>query len=337
MTDRAQARAQLGIGADETCVLVFGGSLGARSINVAAPEAFADAPYRVVHVAGTRDYPDLKAPGPHYVLLDYLTPFGIALAAADVAVARAGGSIFELAQYGLPTVLIPYPHASADHQTLERAVDGGRRRRARAARRRAHARAPARRDRRGARAAARRCPRRPPRSPARTRRATSHTRSSPRLRAKRFTPPGEDGRCGMRGRVAHRQQPTPPQRKNHLPNDHPLRLLGLIITAAVGFAVWRSRATTASRSPRPSGCRSGRSSSSRRPRRPPRTSARVASTPRRPPRTCRTTPLDLSNDALEAASDSNIPDAAKEQLEEAQEQLEALDTDVASPIHSSRS
>jgi UDP-N-acetylglucosamine--N-acetylmuramyl-(pentapeptide) pyrophosphoryl-undecaprenol N-acetylglucosamine transferase len=98
-------------------VLVFGGSLGARSLNVAAPEAFRDAPYRVVHVAGTRDYPDLQAPGPGYVLLDYLTPFGIALAAADAAVARAGGSIFELAQYGLPSVLIPYPHASADHQS----------------------------------------------------------------------------------------------------------------------------------------------------------------------------------------------------------------------------
>lgn len=115
--DRAQARAQLGIGADETAVLIFGGSLGARSINHAAVEAFKDAPYRVIHVAGTRDYPDLTAPGDHYLLLDYLTPFGIALAAADVAVARSGGSIFELAQYGLPAVLIPYPHATADHQT----------------------------------------------------------------------------------------------------------------------------------------------------------------------------------------------------------------------------
>jgi UDP-N-acetylglucosamine--N-acetylmuramyl-(pentapeptide) pyrophosphoryl-undecaprenol N-acetylglucosamine transferase len=116
-TDRAHARAQLGIQPDETCVLVFGGSLGARSINTTAPQAFKDAPYRVVHVAGTRDYKDLEPPGPHYVLLEYLTPFGIALAASDAAVARAGGSVFELAQYGLPAVLIPYPHASADHQT----------------------------------------------------------------------------------------------------------------------------------------------------------------------------------------------------------------------------
>jgi UDP-N-acetylglucosamine--N-acetylmuramyl-(pentapeptide) pyrophosphoryl-undecaprenol N-acetylglucosamine transferase len=46
-----------------------------------------------------------------------VTPFSRALAAADIAVARAGGSVFELAQYGLPSVLIPYPYASADHQT----------------------------------------------------------------------------------------------------------------------------------------------------------------------------------------------------------------------------
>src|SRR4051812_6769684 len=117
VTDRAGARAQLGIGPEETCVLVFGGSLGARSINTAATEAFAGAPYRVLHVAGARDYPDLTAPDVNYLLLDYLTPFGTALAAADLAVARAGGSIFELAQYGLPAVLVPYPHASADHQT----------------------------------------------------------------------------------------------------------------------------------------------------------------------------------------------------------------------------
>jgi UDP-N-acetylglucosamine--N-acetylmuramyl-(pentapeptide) pyrophosphoryl-undecaprenol N-acetylglucosamine transferase len=115
--DRALARAQLGIQPEETCVLVFGGSLGARSINEAAPPAFADAPYRVVHVAGTRDFAQLRAPGQHYVLLEYLTPFGIALAAADLAVARSGGSVFELAQYGLPSILVPYPHASADHQT----------------------------------------------------------------------------------------------------------------------------------------------------------------------------------------------------------------------------
>ena len=115
--DREEARAALGIGAGERCVLVFGGSLGARSINHAAVAAFAEAPYRVLHIAGRRDFPELTAPGAHYDLRPYLTPFGRPLAAADLAVARAGGSIFELAQYGLPAVLVPYPHATADHQT----------------------------------------------------------------------------------------------------------------------------------------------------------------------------------------------------------------------------
>jgi len=117
ITDRAHARAQLGISDDETCVLIFGGSLGARSLNEAAPQAFKGAPYRVVHIAGKRDYPTITPPDANYVLLEYLTPFGIALAAADLAVARSGGSVFELAQYGLPSVLIPYPHAAADHQS----------------------------------------------------------------------------------------------------------------------------------------------------------------------------------------------------------------------------
>ena len=100
-------------------MLVFGGSLGARSVNHAAVAAFADAPYRVLHVAGRRDFPDLRAPGPHYDLRDFSSTSRSAtrLAAADLAVARAGGSIFELAQYGLPAVLVPYPHATGDHQT----------------------------------------------------------------------------------------------------------------------------------------------------------------------------------------------------------------------------
>ena len=114
---RRLPRASSASAADETCVLVFGGSLGARSINTASVKAFADAPYRVLHVAGKRDYAELEPPGAHYVLRDYLSPFGAALAASDLAVARSGGSVFELAQYGLPAVLIPYPHASADHQT----------------------------------------------------------------------------------------------------------------------------------------------------------------------------------------------------------------------------
>ena len=51
-TDRGAARARFGIAERDTCVLVFGGSLGARSINQAAIEAFAGARFRVLHAGG---------------------------------------------------------------------------------------------------------------------------------------------------------------------------------------------------------------------------------------------------------------------------------------------
>ena len=115
-TDRAAARARFGIAPEETTVVVFGGSQGARSINRAAVEAFAGAQFRVLHAAGTRDLNELEPPGPHYDLRGYIDNFGEALLAADLVVARAGGSIFEIAAHGRPAVLIPYPHATADHQ-----------------------------------------------------------------------------------------------------------------------------------------------------------------------------------------------------------------------------
>jgi UDP-N-acetylglucosamine--N-acetylmuramyl-(pentapeptide) pyrophosphoryl-undecaprenol N-acetylglucosamine transferase len=119
--DRGVARERLGIARDETCVLVFGGSLGARSINLAALEAFTGAGFRVLHVAGPRDYRELaqRELSPGYELREYLgqADFAEALAAADLVVARAGGSLFEIAAHGLPAILVPYPHASGDHQS----------------------------------------------------------------------------------------------------------------------------------------------------------------------------------------------------------------------------
>jgi UDP-N-acetylglucosamine--N-acetylmuramyl-(pentapeptide) pyrophosphoryl-undecaprenol N-acetylglucosamine transferase len=117
--DRAAARERFGLAGDERCVLVFGGSLGARSINEAAISAFAGAPYRVLHAAGRRDYDALipRVPGPGYDLRPYIDDFGQALLACDLCVARAGGSVFEIAAHGRPAILVPYPHATADHQT----------------------------------------------------------------------------------------------------------------------------------------------------------------------------------------------------------------------------
>lgn len=119
--DRAAARERFGLAPGETCLLVFGGSLGSRSINLAAAEAFAGAPFRVLHVCGVRDYPLLASRrlAGGYELIEYLplADFGQALAASDMVVARSGGSVFEIAAQGLPAVLVPYPHASGDHQS----------------------------------------------------------------------------------------------------------------------------------------------------------------------------------------------------------------------------
>ncbi len=119
--DRLAARRRMDVAPEEACVLIFGGSLGARSINLAAVEAFAGAPFHVLHVCGRRDYAELAARGRGhgYDLREYLdlADFADALAAADLVVARAGGSVFEIAAHGVPAILVPYPHAAGDHQS----------------------------------------------------------------------------------------------------------------------------------------------------------------------------------------------------------------------------
>jgi UDP-N-acetylglucosamine--N-acetylmuramyl-(pentapeptide) pyrophosphoryl-undecaprenol N-acetylglucosamine transferase len=121
--DREAARARLGITPDAACLLVFGGSLGAQRLNDAALEAFGSTvPCAVLHASGKRDHDSLRSrldelgSPHHYRLYPYIEPFADALAAADLAVARAGGSVFELAAAGLPSILVPYPHATGHHQ-----------------------------------------------------------------------------------------------------------------------------------------------------------------------------------------------------------------------------
>jgi UDP-N-acetylglucosamine--N-acetylmuramyl-(pentapeptide) pyrophosphoryl-undecaprenol N-acetylglucosamine transferase len=125
-SDRAAARARFGIAAEARCLLVFGGSQGARSVNFAAVEAFAERDgrdFHVLHISGKRDFPELEerlAAAPHrerYTLLPYEPNLGDALAAADLVLARSGGSIFEVVAVGRPAILVPFPFATADHQT----------------------------------------------------------------------------------------------------------------------------------------------------------------------------------------------------------------------------
>ncbi len=121
--DRAEARAVLRLALDEPVLLVLGGSRGARSINQALSGVLEQMLelVQVVHVSGELDWPwvaerretllaGLKA---RYHAFPYLhEEIGPALAAADLVVCRAGASTLgELPFFGLPAVLVPYPHA----------------------------------------------------------------------------------------------------------------------------------------------------------------------------------------------------------------------------------
>lgn len=136
--DRERARRRFGIEPGARCLLVVGGSQGARSINIAALEAFAESgggerrrDFHVLHLSGRRDHEELRrrldaAPRrDRYTLLDYEPDLGDALAACDLVLGRSGGSVFEFTAAGRPAVLVPYPHATADHQAANAAWVAG--------------------------------------------------------------------------------------------------------------------------------------------------------------------------------------------------------------------
>jgi UDP-N-acetylglucosamine--N-acetylmuramyl-(pentapeptide) pyrophosphoryl-undecaprenol N-acetylglucosamine transferase len=115
---RDEARKLFGLPETGPVLLVFGGSLGARVLNELAIGAFGEAGPAVLHLAGTRDYDELRSrvTRPDYRLYAFTEEFGAALGASDLALARAGGSVWELAAAGKPAVLVPGLFATGDHQ-----------------------------------------------------------------------------------------------------------------------------------------------------------------------------------------------------------------------------
>ena len=128
---KAEARARLGLPADRTVLAVFSGSLGSQRINTAVVGALGRLAGRgdlaIYHVFGRRDWalrdqprfrpPPLPADGLSYRAVEYSDEIGDLLAAADLGLTRAGGStVAELAIVGLPSILVPLPIATRDHQ-----------------------------------------------------------------------------------------------------------------------------------------------------------------------------------------------------------------------------
>jgi UDP-N-acetylglucosamine--N-acetylmuramyl-(pentapeptide) pyrophosphoryl-undecaprenol N-acetylglucosamine transferase len=120
--DRSTAHRHLGISSGLPILLVFGGSQGARSINMTVlnnlPALLAK--FEIIHISGEQDWPMVKHNreqlpmelAARYHALPYLHDMGSALASADLVVSRAGASALgEFPLFGLPAVLVPYPHA----------------------------------------------------------------------------------------------------------------------------------------------------------------------------------------------------------------------------------
>ncbi len=119
---RAAGQAHFGLDPQRRTLLVFGGSRGARSINRALlavlPQLLAEG-LQVLHVTGELDWPEVSAQraalaaASGYQAFPYLHhEMGLAQAAADLALSRAGASVLaEFPHAGLPALLVPYPWA----------------------------------------------------------------------------------------------------------------------------------------------------------------------------------------------------------------------------------
>jgi UDP-N-acetylglucosamine--N-acetylmuramyl-(pentapeptide) pyrophosphoryl-undecaprenol N-acetylglucosamine transferase len=118
-TSRAEGRRVFDLPPRARVLLVFGGSQGARSLNEEIVEAFGATGPAVLHLCGERDFEQLRSRVRRvdYRLVPFTNEFGAAVGAADLVVARAGGSVWEVAAAGKPAILVPYPFATADHQT----------------------------------------------------------------------------------------------------------------------------------------------------------------------------------------------------------------------------
>lgn len=122
--DAGDARRSFGLEPERATVLCFGGSLGASSLNAALRAAIPramDAGVQILWQTGAREYDTLRGAVNGFEHRVALRPFieemHLAYSAATLVVCRAGAtSIAEITTLGLPSVLVPYPHAAADHQ-----------------------------------------------------------------------------------------------------------------------------------------------------------------------------------------------------------------------------
>lgn len=119
---RVEGRKHFGLDEDLPTLLVFGGSQGARSINLAVAASaavFGGAGIQVLHVIGARNEP-VEVPsdtGAPYVTVPFVTEMELAYAAADLALCRGGAiTCAEVAAVGLPAVYVPLPWGNGEQR-----------------------------------------------------------------------------------------------------------------------------------------------------------------------------------------------------------------------------
>lgn len=127
---KEQARAMLNL-ENKTTICIMGGSQGAKSVNNAAAEIVKklsqEYNLQIIFQTGKKNYEKvyfkLKEAYPEFekdknlIVKPYFDDMVTVLKASDIAVSRAGSlSLSELCACGIASVLIPYPHAAADHQ-----------------------------------------------------------------------------------------------------------------------------------------------------------------------------------------------------------------------------
>jgi UDP-N-acetylglucosamine--N-acetylmuramyl-(pentapeptide) pyrophosphoryl-undecaprenol N-acetylglucosamine transferase len=120
---RAHARAHFGFADDALVLLVFGGSQGAASINVAVAAAAKDlaaSGISVLHAHGPKNTLDLRLPAdgdPPYIAVPYLSRMDLAYSAADLAICRSGAmTVAEVSAVGLPAVYVPLPIGNGEQR-----------------------------------------------------------------------------------------------------------------------------------------------------------------------------------------------------------------------------
>lgn len=124
---KAEARRVFGLSDTGSVVLVMGGSQGAQTLNTLVSDVAKATPdLQFIHITGSHDYEQVKASvgdRKGYHVVDFCGDMAAAYAASDVAVCRSGASsMTELAHVGMPSILVPYPYAADDHQTMNARV-----------------------------------------------------------------------------------------------------------------------------------------------------------------------------------------------------------------------